>query len=199
LTETSDSLIKRIRALEEQLEAELDRRREAFQYDMSRRRVIFEDAVIRQQKAFKRLLWGYICGARPMVIVTAPVIYSVIIPFVLLDLFMTVYQAICFPVYGISKVRRGDYIIFDRRHLAYLNGIEKLNCVYCSYGNGLLAYAREIAARTERHWCPIKHAKRMAGSHLHYAGFVEYGDAKAYREIVAGPPSASTVPPLGNG
>ena len=77
-------------------------------------------------------------GARPMVILTAPVIYSVIIPFVLLDLFVSLYQAVCFPVYGIEKVRRRDYIAYDRKHLSYLNGFEKLNCVYCAYGNGLL-------------------------------------------------------------
>ena len=69
-------------------------------------------------------------------IVTAPVIYSLIIPFVLLDLFVTVYQLICFPVYKIEKVKRSDYLIFDRYHLAYLNTIEKINCAYCSYATG---------------------------------------------------------------
>lgn len=29
------------------------------------------------------------------------------------------------------------YVVFDRRHLAYLNAIEKLNCAYCEYGNGV--------------------------------------------------------------
>jgi hypothetical protein len=102
---------------------------------------------------------------------------------VLLDIFVSLYQAVCFPVYGIEKVRRGDYIAFDRKHLSYLNGLEKLNCVYCSYGNGLLAYAAEIAGRTEKRWCPIKHAKRMAAVHRHYSEFVDYGDADAYRRL----------------
>jgi hypothetical protein len=43
-------------------------------------------------------------------------------------------------------------MIFDRTHLAYLNLVEKINCAYCSYGNGLAAYLREIAARTEQYW-----------------------------------------------
>lgn len=33
------------------------------------------------------------------------------------DLLVTFYQWTCFPVYGIAKVMRGDYIVFDRHHL----------------------------------------------------------------------------------
>jgi len=83
------------------------------------------------------------------------------IPFLLLDLAVTTYQAICFPVYRISKLQRADYLVFDRGRLQYLNAIEKLGCVYCSYANGLLAYVVEIAARTEQHFCPIKHARAL--------------------------------------
>ena len=113
--------------------------------------------------------------------ITAPVIYSVIVPLVLLDLFVTVYQAVCFPVYGIPKVRRRDYLVFDRHHLAYLNALEKLNCAYCAYANGLIAYVREIASRTEEYWCPIKHARRLIGAHAYCATFEDYGDAEGYR------------------
>jgi hypothetical protein len=87
----------------------------------------------------------------------------------------------CFPVYGIPRVRRRDYLAFDRGQLAYLNAIEKLNCAYCSYANGLLAYVREIASRTEEYWCPIKHARRVLGVHPRYGRFVDYGDGDAYR------------------
>jgi hypothetical protein len=114
-------------------------------------------------------------------IVTAPVIYSLIVPFALLDLFATAYQSICFPVYRIEKVTRSDYLIFDRYHLAYLNTIEKINCAYCSYCNGLLAYIREIGSRTEQYWCPIKHARRVIAAHERYNLFADYGDAEAFR------------------
>ena len=67
-----------------------------------------------------------------------------IIPFVLLDLFVTVYQTVCFPVYGVPKARRSDYVAIDRKKLCYLNALEGINCLYCSYGNGVLAYAVEI-------------------------------------------------------
>ena len=95
---------------------------------------------------------------------------------------MSLYQAICFRVYGIPQVRRRDYLVFDRKSLAYLNAMEKLNCAYCSYANGVIAYVREVAARTEQYWCPIKQARRVIGRHARYAEFTEYGDAEHYRE-----------------
>ncbi len=36
---------------------------------------------------------------------------------------------------------RGAHFTFDRHRLGYLNLIEKLNCDYCAYANGLFAYA----------------------------------------------------------
>jgi hypothetical protein len=67
-------------------------------------------------------------------------------------------------------------------HLAYLNLIEKINCAYCSYGNGVMAYGREVVARTEQYWCPIKHARKIMAAHPYYAGFVDFGDAQSYKD-----------------
>ena len=116
-----------------------------------------------------------------MVIVTSPLIYGCVLPFLLLDVSVTLYQLICFPIYGIPKVKRNDYLVFDRGRLAYLNTIEKAGCVYCSYANGLIAYISEIAARTEQHFCPIKYARKLAKPHSRYGTFLPYGDAQAYR------------------
>jgi hypothetical protein len=104
------------------------------------------------------------------------------VPLVIFDLCVTFYQLTCFPIYGISRVRRADYIVFDRRHLAYLNIIEKFDCLYCSYGNGLVAYATEILARTEQYFCPIKHAQKVAGMHARYQYFLDFGDAADLHE-----------------
>lgn len=175
------ALILRISELEEELETELAKQRTQFRYTLRHRKVRFEREAIRRHRALKQRLFRYIVGARPLILLTAPVIYSVIVPLVLLDLFFTMYQAICFPVYGIPKVARYEYLIFDRRHLAYLNGLEKFNCFYCSYANGLIAYVREITARTEQYWCPIKHAQRVQAAHDRYRQFSEYGDAENYR------------------
>ena len=88
-------------------------------------------------------------------------IYSLIIPISLLDLFITVYQHICFRVYGVPLVKRGEYVVRDRKYLQYLNIIQKVNCMYCEYSNGVISYAREVASRTEQYWCPIKHAHKV--------------------------------------
>ena len=115
----------------------------------------------------------------------SPIIYAGWIPFLLMDLFVTLYQAICFPVYRIPKVRRSDYLVFDREGLPYLNAIEKFNCFFCSYGNGVAAYTREVAARTEQYWCPIKHARRIRNAHDRYPRFFDHGDAEAFRQGLA--------------
>jgi hypothetical protein len=38
----------------------------------------------------------------------------------------------------------------------------------------------EIVARTEQYFCPIKHARKILGTHAHYAKFLDYGDATDY-------------------
>jgi hypothetical protein len=118
-------------------------------------------------------------------LLVAPVIYSALIPLVLLDLWMSLYQAVCFPIYGIGKVLRARYILLDRGQLRYLNWIERLNCNYCGYANGVVAYTREIAARTEQYFCPIKHAQHCAGLHSRYRDFLEFGDAETYKRDLA--------------
>ena len=175
------TLIDKMRSLEAELEAELAKHRAELRVGLEKGRAIFEDEILRRHRELRTRLSAYILAARPLVVITAPVIYSVIVPLVLLDLFITLYQAVCFPVYGIPKVRRRDYLVFDRHHLAYLNALEKLNCAYCSYANGLIAYVREIASRTEQYWCPVKHARRLIGAHTYYAAFEDYGDAEGYR------------------
>jgi hypothetical protein len=153
-------------------------------YELRNGRIWFSEEIKREHRRLKTSLFRYVLHSRFFAIVTAPVIYACVIPFVLLDLFVSMYQAICFPVYGIPKARRGDYMAIDRYKLRYLNSLEELNCMYCSYANGLLAYVVEIAGRTEQHWCPIKHARRIQHAHDRYSHFLPYGDAAAYRERI---------------
>jgi len=120
---------------------------------------------LKQHRLFKTSLRRHILGARFLVILSVPLIYACVLPFAVLDLFVIIYQEVCFPIYGIPKVRRRDYLVFDRGRLAYLNAIEKVGCVYCSYANGLLAYVAEIAARTEQHFVRrLAPARRLMGA-----------------------------------
>ena len=173
-----DELLAKIRALQDELEEEYRQTRD----DWARKKLELAEELLRQQRRYKTGLFRFLLRTRLLVALTAPVIYLGWIPFLLMDLFVTIYQAICFPVYRIPKVRRSDYLIFDREDLPYLNVIEKVNCFYCSYGNGVAAYTREVAARTEQYWCPIKHARRIKAAHEHYPNFFDFGDAEAYQQ-----------------
>lgn len=108
---------------------------------------------------------------------SAPVIYSLIIPFALLDLWVSLYQALCFRAYGIERVERGAFFKLDRAKLPYLNTVEKFTCLYCSYVNGVIGFVREVSARTEQYWCPIKHAEAPIEPHDRCADFSAYGAA----------------------
>jgi len=174
-------LLARIQQMESEIEQEMKRRRAELQADFEEKRIKFEQEVLAQQRRFKTGVVKYMLSANALSVLTAPVIYFMLVPMLLLDISITVYQHICFRAYGIPRVKRSDYFVYDRAHLAYLNLIEKINCGYCSYGNGLIAYAREIVARTEQYWCPIKHARKIMAAHPYYTGFVDFGDAESYQ------------------
>ena len=179
------ALVARIRELEREIEAELLRNRgdgpSTFRYRLESGKVAFEEAARQAHHELRRGVAVFLSEASLATLVSAPFMYAMVIPVVLLDLAVFVYQATCCRIYGIPRVRRSDYVVLDRRRLGYLNWIEKLNCDYCSYANGMLAYAREVAARTEQYWCPIKHAQGVLGTHDRYRAYLEYGDAEGWR------------------
>ena len=175
-------LLARIQHMELEIEQEMKRRRAELQVDFEETRVRFEQEVLEQQRRFKTGVLAYLLTTNWLTLLTAPVIYALIVPILFLDVSITVYQHICFRAYGLPRVKRSDYFVFDRAHLAYLNLIEKVNCAYCSYGNGVMAYGREVVARTEQYWCPIKHARKIMAAHPYYTGFVDFGDAQSYKD-----------------
>jgi hypothetical protein len=176
-----DDLRRTIVELEHEIESELQEARERWRYRVEAGRVRFEREARQAHARLRQRIPPFLRDSSPLTILTAPVIYSLIVPVAILDLWVSAYQAICFRAYGIARVPRAGYIVFDRHHLAYLNAIEKANCMFCSYANGVFAYTREIAGRTEQYWCPIRHAKRVRGPHSHYGEFVPFGDADGYR------------------
>ncbi len=170
-------ILEQINALEDELRAELLEKQSRWLYKIMGRRVEFESGIRDMHRRLKLGVFRWFMTVRPQNYLTAPVIYGMIVPIVFFDLCLMIYQLTCFPIYRIPRVRRADYISFDMRHLAYLNWIEKFDCLYCSYGNGLMAYGREILARTEQYFCPIKHARQLRGAHARYEKFLDYGDA----------------------
>jgi len=179
-----EELKQHIQKLESELEIEFENARTTLGIRIENGRAVFRKEVLKRHRELRTSLLKYVSGAKLLIVLTAPVIYAVVIPLLLLDLFVSIFQLICFPVYGIIKVRRRDHIIFDRHRLKYLNGIEKMNCIYCSYGNGVISFAFAIASDTEKYWCPIKHARRIPNPHGNYHSFAEYGDAEGYKDRI---------------
>ncbi|MBI1358494.1 MAG: hypothetical protein GC160_29510 [Acidobacteria bacterium] len=175
-------LVAELRDLEDKLREALYEQKTRELFSIDGLKIRFDPDVAKEHRSRMKGVWGWFWASRPQNILSAPFIYGMVGPMALYDLFLSLYQAICFPLYGIPKVRRSSYIRIDRHHLGYLNLVERLNCIYCGYGNGLLAYAAEITSRTEQYWCPIKHAHKLLGTHTRYAHFLDYGDAEDYPE-----------------
>ena len=115
--------------------------------------------------------------------ISTPFIASLIIPFVILDISVEIYHQIAFRLYGLDLVDRSKYIRIDRKNLTYLNKVEKMNCTYCGYINGLLNYVVEIAGITELYWCAIKHTEENDfQAPRHHQNFLAYGDESGFRE-----------------
>lgn len=174
-------LLIRIKQLENELLVELQKKQQEYYYEIKDKKVLFSFEIKEKNKKLAKKIHRYLRDAPLLNILTAPVIWSCLLPALFLDLVISLYQWICFPIYSIPKVNRSDYIIIDRHYLSYLNLIEKINCCYCGYFTGLIAYVQEIAARTEQYWCPIKHAHRTKVHHSRYNKFFDYGDAKGFR------------------
>jgi hypothetical protein len=129
-------------------------------------------------------------GKYPAIIkwlVGAPLVWLMIIPVVISDIFIEIYHRIAFPVYGIAYVKRSQYIrIWDREKLPYLTWYEKLGCMYCGYVNGWLHYASVIAGRTENYFCAVAHLEdRGYVQSEHEKSFAKYGDEAALKRRYA--------------
>jgi hypothetical protein len=170
-------LLDRISALEYELSSELHRRDRRLQFRSVGSSPAFSDVTLQSHRKQRMGLWRWLSGVPATSFLALPFIYGMAVALVFLDVSISLYQAVCFPLYGIAKVRRHDYMAIDRHRLEYLNAFEKVHCAYCSYANGLLAYAREIGARTEQYFCPIKHSRQVPGTHARYARFLDFGDA----------------------
>lgn len=186
MNNTIRRLLDQISLLDNELRAALHEQEARLSFQIKGRRVEFEQTVRDTHRRLKVGIVRWFLTVRPQNFLCAPFIYGMIVPLAFFDLCITLYQAICFPIFRIAKARRSDYLVFDRQQLEYLNAFEKVHCVYCEYANGLIAYAAEITARTEQYFCPIRHAKKILGSHARYTGFLGYGEAADYHDKVEG-------------
>jgi hypothetical protein len=181
---TIRQILDQITVLEDELQKAIEAQEGHLRYRINDKRVIFEQTIKDAHQRVKLGVFRWFLTVRPQNFITMPIIYGMIVPLVLFDLCISFYQISCFPIYGIARVKRANYIVMDHQHLAYLNIIEKVDCMYCSYAVGMLGYAGEITARTEQYFCPIKHARKILSSHSRYEHFLDYGNADDFHDKV---------------
>lgn len=178
-------LLRQLQEIEDEIERRFEERKAELAYRVAGRRVEFEQAVAEKHRELRQGIIQFLRTSPWPTLLTSPFIYGMVVPIAFLDASVTIYQLICFSVWRVPRAKRRDYVIIDRHKLAYLNAIEKLNCVYCEYANGVIALTREVAARTEQYWCPIRHSRRPLGTHERVREFLDYGDAEGWRTKLA--------------
>lgn len=177
---TIREILAKIESLNNDLKEEYERLSQKYWFSLSKKRVIFLEEFRLRNRSFKFPTWKYVIPTNLRHFLSIPFIYGMIIPTLILDIFLTIFQWTAFPLYRIPRVKRSEYIVYDRRFLDYLNLLQKINCLYCSYVNGIFAYAVEIGARTERYWCPLKSAHKPRFSHGWYQDFADYGNPEEW-------------------
>jgi len=175
-------IVDEIEAMKLKLAEEISQQESHISYEIQNGYIKFEKEVLARHKENMKNLLAWFKEVPLLHFLTAPVIYGMIIPAIFFDLILFIYQHVVFRIFKFSFIKRSDYIVFDRHYLGYLNPVEKFNCLYCSYVNGLLQYAAAIASRTEFYFCPIKHAKKVAYEHNYYAKYLAYGDGDEYQK-----------------
>ena len=113
--------------------------------------------------------------------IAMPLVWLMIVPVIIADVFLELYHRVAFPLLGIPQVKRSQYIrISDREKLPYLTILEKLGCAYCGYVNGWLHYASVIGGRTESYFRAIAHLETKGYiPSEHERSFMKYGDEAA--------------------
>jgi len=175
-------ILKDISLKKQELIKEYGKLKEKYDFSIIKWKIVFALDAKKRNKAFKQGIIKYLFSAQIRHLISAPFIYSMIIPAVILDIFLFIFQQTCFRLYDIPFVKRSDYFDYDRKHLDYLNIIQKFNCLFCSYVNGLFSYATEVWWRTEKYWCPIKHANKNKWNHDWQHFFADYWDPEGFKD-----------------
>ena len=101
-----ENIIEEIKKLENDLLEEMQRKEGDFFYKVKGKKIFFEEEAKKYQETFIIKAGEYISKASLANLLTVPFIWSCIIPALLLDLSVSLYQFICFKIYNIPKVKR---------------------------------------------------------------------------------------------
>lgn len=175
-------ILKEIKSRKNDLLKEYENLKEKYGFAFIKGKIMFNLDRKKENRKLRKSIWDSLFGLRIREVISMPFIYSMIIPALILDIFLFIYQQTAIRLYWIPLVKRSDYIVYDRRFLDYLNFFQKFNCLYCSYVNWLFSYAVEIAWRTEKYWCPIKNSHRVKWWHDWQEYFADYWDPIWFKE-----------------
>lgn len=107
-------ILKKIETLNNDLREEYDRMLEKYGFSFQEKKIIFLEEFKKRNKKFKLPLWRPLTTTNLRQIIAIPFISGMIIPAIFLDICITIYQGIAFSLYRIPKVKRSEYIIYDR-------------------------------------------------------------------------------------
>ena len=178
-----NKILEDINNKKQELIVEYEKAKEKYGFKIVWRKIIWNSWKETELKKSRKSAWDTIFSATVREIISFPFIWFMLIPTIILDICLFIYQNTAIRLYKIPLAKRSDYIVFDRKQLAYLNWIQKLDCIYCSYVNWLFQYAVEVAGRTEKYWCPIKHARKKSWTHDWEEHFADYWDVEGFKEV----------------
>ena len=160
MNQSIKDILEKINKLNRQLSEKYNQLAEKYGFSSAGRRIVFLQEFRKRNKKFKIPTWKYVIPQNIRHLLSMPFIYMMIVPVVILDIFVTIYHLVAFSLYHIPKI----------------------HCLYCTYVNGIFAYAVEVGARTERYWCPVKAAHKPKFHHDWYSEFADYGNPEEWKE-----------------
>ena len=101
-------LLAQINALEDELRIAVNEQQSSIFFQIKGKRVEFEQSIKETHRKLKMNFFRWLVTNRPQNFITGPIIYSMIIPLLVTDLFITFYQLTCFPI-----------DVYKRQHLHY--------------------------------------------------------------------------------
>lgn len=98
----------------------------------------------------RRLGWTRVLVGGLSMYVTIPIIV-----FFHLTIVVLLYQWTLRPLFGLERVHWANHVRLDRHRIAGLSPIDKFNCEFCGYANGLCTMLNKELDHLSRHSAPI--------------------------------------------
>ena len=117
MNEKIKGIIEDMEALEVKLKEEIERHESHISYEIKNGYVRFEEEILKKQKEMMKNLLTYLGEIPLLYLLSSPFVYAMIIPAMLFDLLLFIYQQMIFRIYGFRLVNRSDFIVFDRHYL----------------------------------------------------------------------------------